>query len=155
MHADYVDEASKMYNVSEGVAAELVKQCSLPEEVLEHGKGRKVFVASDHQNATLDAVFAAKGALAYSGRWHTKELGGLEGLAVDYFTLRAAHTFVGNTISSVSQNVCYARLARPFDTACAGWRCSLIASTLSETPSYMLHLQGQGVRTTGNGLVCE
>jgi hypothetical protein len=72
-----------------------------------------VFLASDHENMVLEKALVDAGAIMYSGgKYHTKELGGLKGLAVDFFLLVEGAYFTGNQLSSVTQNVCYMRLGR-------------------------------------------
>ena len=55
------------------------------------------------KNNTNTQDLISRGALPYTGKFHTNEVGGLSGLATDYFILRHGHVFVGNTASSVSQ----------------------------------------------------
>eukprot|EP01064_Diplonema_japonicum_P023013 TRINITY_DN3340_c2_g1_i2.p1 TRINITY_DN3340_c2_g1~~TRINITY_DN3340_c2_g1_i2.p1 ORF type:complete len:455 (+),score=74.17 TRINITY_DN3340_c2_g1_i2:97-1461(+) len=84
------------------------------------------FLASDHQNKAAEMDLLTKGAVFYSGKYHTEEIGGLHGLATDYFLLRKGSVFIGNSASSVSQNTCFARLlTMPWKRACTGWDISL------------------------------
>ena len=79
-----------------------------------------MFLASDHENMVLENSLVAAGAIMYKGgKFHTKELGGMKGLAVDFFVLTRGKYFTGNQLSSVSQNVCYIRLGR--GEACHGF----------------------------------
>ena len=77
-----------------------------------------VFVASDHQNVTAETALTSQlhAATMYRGKFPTKELGGMKGLATDFFLLVGARWFAMNQVSSISQNACYARLGR----ACSG-----------------------------------
>eukprot|EP01060_Flectonema_neradi_P011334 TRINITY_DN18424_c0_g1_i1.p1 TRINITY_DN18424_c0_g1~~TRINITY_DN18424_c0_g1_i1.p1 ORF type:complete len:430 (+),score=55.84 TRINITY_DN18424_c0_g1_i1:97-1386(+) len=139
--ADYTTPSTKMYNVTKEIVDTLAGQCGITPEVLKRFRTesgiKPAFFASDHQNPSLDQAFVAASAIPYKGRFHTNELGGLKGLAVDYFILRSSSLFIGNTISSVSQDVCYARLSSmPFSRACAGWNEDLIAKSLSVTTGY-------------------
>eukprot|EP00754_Rhynchopus_humris_P042823 Rhum_TRINITY_DN277_c1_g1::Rhum_TRINITY_DN277_c1_g1_i1::g.1009::m.1009 len=90
------------------------------------------FLASDHQNKSAEEDFTSRGALLYSGKFGTQEIGGLSGLATDYFLLRGGMVFVGNTASSVSQNSCFGRLLdRPWSKACAGWNYTLLTEMVT------------------------
>ena len=138
---DYSNPSTRMYNVSREVISTLASQCGITPAVLQEFrlkyKIESAFFASDHQNPSLDKSFLSVDAIPYKGSFHTNEIGGLCGLAVDYFILRSSHVFIGNTISSISQDVCYARLSSmPFSHACAGWDESLISDSLSVTQGY-------------------
>eukprot|EP01062_Namystynia_karyoxenos_P003646 TRINITY_DN11307_c0_g1_i1.p1 TRINITY_DN11307_c0_g1~~TRINITY_DN11307_c0_g1_i1.p1 ORF type:complete len:522 (+),score=168.38 TRINITY_DN11307_c0_g1_i1:90-1568(+) len=128
------------FNISTALMAEMQEQCTInfkyTERVLRNALGSHAmdarsdpnrfccpaFFASDHQNRTAELDFLNRGAVLYKGRYHTKELGGLKGLSADYFLLRRSHTFIGNSASSVSQDVCFGRLIHvPWRRACAGW----------------------------------
>eukprot|EP01061_Rhynchopus_euleeides_P018843 TRINITY_DN31070_c0_g2_i1.p1 TRINITY_DN31070_c0_g2~~TRINITY_DN31070_c0_g2_i1.p1 ORF type:complete len:476 (+),score=123.87 TRINITY_DN31070_c0_g2_i1:44-1429(+) len=96
------------------------------------------FLASDHQNKTAEQDLTSRGALPYQGKFGTQEIGGLSGLATDYFLLRGGHVFVGNTASSVSQNTCFGRLlTMPWRRACAGWNYALLTE-MTETAAVSL-----------------
>lgn len=70
-----------------------------------------MFLASDHQNLALEQDLVAHGAVMYEGgRFHTREIGGLKGMAVDFFLMARARYFTGNQLSSVTQNACFMRL---------------------------------------------
>eukprot|EP00760_Papus_ankaliazontas_P015678 PhM_4_TR16661/c0_g1_i1/m.37537 len=107
----------------------LMKQCTMPVEYVDRVVERYldlpappktvVFLASDHQNMTAEDLLVKRlHARRYKGRFPTKELGGLKGLAVDFFLLTEAEWFVMNQQSSISQNACYVRLGR--GKACHG-----------------------------------
>jgi hypothetical protein len=73
----------------------------------------RLFLASDHQNMALEKSLVGRGAVMYAGgKFHTREMGGLEGLGVDFHMLQRAAHFTGNQLSSVSQNVCFHRLGK-------------------------------------------
>eukprot|EP00744_Colponema_vietnamica_P015626 GILI01021912.1.p1 GENE.GILI01021912.1~~GILI01021912.1.p1 ORF type:complete len:306 (-),score=4.10 GILI01021912.1:140-1057(-) len=75
----------------------------------------RIFFASDGQNKLLSAFMSSKGAHSIpSSKYHP-----LIGVTVDYFILSSGFRYTGNQLSSVSQNVCYTRLARGL--ACDGW----------------------------------
>jgi hypothetical protein len=79
-----------------------------------------VFLASDHENLALEKALVERGAVMYDGgRFHTREHGGLKGLAVDFFLLIRGDFFTGNQLSSITQNVCFVRLGRGL--ACDGF----------------------------------
>jgi hypothetical protein len=79
-----------------------------------------IFMASDHQNKALEAALQKRGAAMYEGgKFHTNEFGGMQGLAVDFFTMCGATAFTGNQLSSITQNCCYRRLGRGL--ACHGF----------------------------------
>jgi hypothetical protein len=72
-----------------------------------------LFLASDHQNLVLEGALVKRGAQLYAGgafSTGTEDKTGLQGLAVDYWLLVAGDYFTGNQVSSISQNVCSARL---------------------------------------------
>ncbi len=72
-----------------------------------------MFLASDHENRLLEQALVAHGAVMYEGgKFHTREHGGLKGLAVDFFLLVQGAYFTGNQLSSISQNVCFMRLGQ-------------------------------------------
>ena len=72
-----------------------------------------MFLASDHENKELERALVSSGAVMYEGgRFHTKEHGGLKGLAVDFFLLVQGAYFTGNQLSSISQNACFMRLGQ-------------------------------------------
>jgi hypothetical protein len=73
----------------------------------------KLYLASDHQSVALEQALLRRGAIMYEGgKYHTREMGGLQGLGVDYTLLLRAHRFTGNQLSSVSQNCCFHRLGK-------------------------------------------
>eukprot|EP00756_Hemistasia_phaeocysticola_P058376 Hpha_TRINITY_DN35000_c0_g1::TRINITY_DN35000_c0_g1_i1::g.82723::m.82723 len=130
----------RTFNISEELLERMQEQCTInyryADRTLQESLGPKAmsvradpnrfccptFFASDHQNRTAEQDFLTRGAAPYKGRYHTKELGGLKGLSADYFLLRGGHTFIGNSASSISQDVCFGRLMRlPWRRACAGW----------------------------------
>eukprot|EP01065_Artemidia_motanka_P052236 TRINITY_DN9373_c1_g1_i1.p1 TRINITY_DN9373_c1_g1~~TRINITY_DN9373_c1_g1_i1.p1 ORF type:complete len:472 (+),score=130.56 TRINITY_DN9373_c1_g1_i1:168-1583(+) len=130
----------KVFNISSDLMAKMEEQCTInyryADRVFRETLGASVmdarpdpnrfccptFFASDHQNKTAEKDFLNRGATPYKGRYHTFELGGLKGLSSDYFMLRDSYAFIGNSASSVSQDVCFARLmTRPWRRACSGW----------------------------------
>ena len=78
--------------------------------------GAKFFLASDHQNATLEKALVEAGAVVYKGSGTAS--GALTDLAVDFFAMVQAKFFTGNQLSSISQNACFVRLGR--GSACHG-----------------------------------
>eukprot|EP00755_Sulcionema_specki_P001079 Sspe_Gene.25880::Locus_10507_Transcript_1_1_Confidence_1.000_Length_1479::g.25880::m.25880 len=136
--AEIHEEFTKSFNISDRLMGELIEQCTINfgyvRRVLHDSLGAAAdglstrfpyptFLASDHQNKSAEQDFLSRGAVFYSGRYHTKEIGGLKGLSTDYFLMRGGHAFVGNSASSVSQDTCFGRLmSLPWRRACVGWR---------------------------------
>ncbi|KAJ9470159.1 hypothetical protein DIPPA_32772 [Diplonema papillatum] len=90
------------------------------------------FLASDHQNKTAEQELVVRGAIMYDGLYGTQEVGGLKGLATDYFLMRSGYIFIGNSASSVSQNTCFGRLLyMPWRRACAGWKTALFREMMT------------------------
>ncbi|ORC80832.1 uncharacterized protein TM35_001421000, partial [Trypanosoma theileri] len=86
-----------------------------------------LFVAHDSQDLYTVQLLAAHGARLYDKEHYAQFEDCAEGLcalAVDYFLLTKGEYFSGNALSSVSQNVCFARLGRGM--ACHGMGPALI-----------------------------
>ncbi|ORC85022.1 uncharacterized protein TM35_000391960 [Trypanosoma theileri] len=86
-----------------------------------------LFVAHDHQDKVTIRHLAMKGARLYDKDYypHFEDCEyGLCSLAMDYFLLVEGEYFSGNVISSVSENVCFARLGK--GKACHGMEPGII-----------------------------
>lgn len=116
----FADGAARLQSLSSEQKSAIETQCALTvtyvEKVMATTKAKKetkLFLASDHENRVLEENLVTRGAVMYtSGKFHTKEHDGLQGLAVDFFMLQESQFFTGNQLSSISQNCCYARLAK-------------------------------------------
>ncbi|KEG07380.1 hypothetical protein DQ04_09981010 [Trypanosoma grayi] len=74
-----------------------------------------LFVAHDGQDPHMLPLLTSRGARVYDAQHYDKFEDcdyGLCALTVDYFLMMSGVYFSGNSISSVSQNVCFARLGR-------------------------------------------
>jgi hypothetical protein len=122
MKQSWLDGAAHLEDIAAFARTEIEAQCAVSVEQfnkiltsavlrLPIPDGPALFLASDHQNKVLEAALVARGARLYEGgKFHTQELGGLEGLGVDYFLLLQGDGFTGNQLSSISQNACFYRL---------------------------------------------